>query len=194
MAFQIEYRAKLAAYKSQITDAQLSALALEKLILMEEEDSKSDKKIQDANFKAMGRPKRPLPPFGVFCMNERQKLTEKISVTDLAAKWKATNADERKIYEDQAKKNSERYRWVTRKCEFCQNRDYLAIDFRKKKLIHWQAGDAEMERLIEGMKSDLGRLWQAEYEGKRNQILASSIWNDFSRTFQADVIIKSCIW
>lgn len=110
---QVEYQAKVAAYKNQLSDVHLSTLALENLILKEEEKLRREKKIRITNLKVLGMPKRPVPPFIIFNQDLRQKTSNKLSLKEIAEKWKTLNESERKIYIDRANENSERYRYGT---------------------------------------------------------------------------------
>lgn len=104
---QIEYREKLAAYKCQITQAQLSMLKLESQGFKEKEDLK---KIRKAKLEEQAKPKRPLTSFIVFGRELRQTASKKWTPTEIAAKYNALSDADRKKYYDKAKEDSERYR------------------------------------------------------------------------------------
>lgn len=85
-------------------------LKLEKLNLIQDEKMECKRKICQEQLNKLGKPKRPLPPFIVFSNDLRQNTAKKLSLIEIAAKWKTLNDVERKIYIDKANENSERYR------------------------------------------------------------------------------------
>lgn len=109
-SFQVEYKQKIDAYKRQVTDAQLSALILENMVLQDEEAFNKKKKISSAKLEELGKPKRPLPPFIIFSNDLRKKTPQRLRLTDIAVQWRALNDSERKIYAEKATEDSKRYR------------------------------------------------------------------------------------
>lgn len=60
------------------------------------------------------KPKRPLQSFFVFTHEMRESSSKKLRLSEIAAKYNALSVDERSIYTNKAKENTERYRYVVR--------------------------------------------------------------------------------
>lgn len=105
---QADYQKKIADYKRQATDAQLSMLKLNEQILKEEETLKRERKKRDTQLP--GKPKRPLTQFAIFSQDLRQKSSQKLTLTEIAVKWRELSDAERKSYTERANENSKRYK------------------------------------------------------------------------------------
>lgn len=105
---QADYQKKIADYKRQATDAQLSMLKLNEQILKEEETLKRERKKRDTQ--VPGKPKRSLTQFAIFSQDLRQKSSQKLTLTEIAVKWRELSDAERKSYTERANENSKRYK------------------------------------------------------------------------------------
>lgn len=96
-------------YKSRISEEQLAKLKQHEQQLIEKKTLAHEKKEQKRTEKLLGKPVEPLGAFLLFSSDLRRHSAEKISPSDIPARWKTLSESERRTYKDQHKKALEQF-------------------------------------------------------------------------------------